>query len=89
MKRPKKLQQKSSQKTEATKVNAITKQLDDLDGNGHGRKTNINQFTPLFESDNEEGTAHRTKTKNPIIVLSEDEEGIKNKGWKNKGNKED
>ena len=47
-------------------------QLNDEDGNGHGRKININHFTPIFKSDNEEGTKHRKKPKTPIIVLSEE-----------------
>ena len=46
-------------------------------GNGHGRNTNINQFAPLFELDDKEGTKQRTKPKAPIIVLSVDEVGNK------------
>ena len=44
VKRPKKIQQQSSEKTETTKVNAVIEKLDELDGNGHGSKTNINHF---------------------------------------------
>ena len=54
---------------EATKINAIIEQLDKSDINGHGRKTNINHFAPLFESYTEEGTKHRTKPKTIIVVL--------------------
>ena len=71
MKRLKKLQQQSSRKTEATKVNAIIEQLDQSDRKRHRRKNNINQFWSLYESDDEKVTQHRTKTKNPRIVLSE------------------
>ena len=60
-------------------------QLDKSDGNGHGRKTNINHFAPLFEPDNAGGTNHMTKPKTKIIVLSEDEDGRGNKGDQNKG----
>ena len=48
-------------------------QMCDLDGNVHECNTNINQFLPLFESDNEEGTKHRAKPKTLIIVLSGEE----------------
>ena len=48
----KNIQQQSSQKTEATKVNAIMEQLDKLDGNGHRHNTNINKLVPLFKSYN-------------------------------------
>ena len=89
MKRTKNIKQQSSRKTEATEVNAIMEQLDELYINVHKRKTNINHFTPLFGSDNEEGTKQRMKPKNPIIVLSEYEEGRKTKSDKNKGNEED
>ena len=60
------------------------KQLDESYINEHGRKTNINHFAPIFESDNEEGTKHRTKPKTTIVVLSEYEEGSKNKGDQSK-----
>ena len=51
------------------KFNAIMDQLDDLDENGHGRNTKINNFEPLFESDNEEGTKFKTiSKKNPAIA---------------------
>ena len=60
-------------------------QLEDLDRNGHRSKTNISHFAPLFESDNEEITRHRIKIKTPIMVLNEDEEGRKKKGYQNKG----
>ena len=53
----------------ATKVNAIMEQLEKSDGIGHGRKTNIDYYAPLFESYYEEGNKHRKKTKNPIIVI--------------------
>ena len=41
-----------------------------LDGHRHGRNTNINNFAPLFESENEEGidTSPENK-KNTVIVL--------------------
>ena len=61
-------------------------QLKNSDANGHRRKTNINHSEPIFESDNEEGTKHRTKPKTSIILLSEDEE--EKKGEHNKGNEE-
>ena len=64
-------------------------QLDESDGNGHRSKTNNNYFAPLFESDDEEITRHRIKIKTPIMVLNEDEEGRKKKGYQNKGNEED
>ena len=86
VKRPKKLQQKSFQKTEAAKVNAITDQLDKLDKNRHHSKKNINHFSPLYESDDGEVTKHRMKPKSPIILLSEKEKGRKNKGDQNTGN---
>ena len=79
VKRPKKPHQQSYQNTEATKVNTIMKQLEDLDGNRHGFNTNNNKFAPLFEPDNEEGTNHRNKPKTLIIVLSEYEEEEKTK----------
>ena len=63
-------------------VNAIMGQLDELDGNGHGRKTIINHFAPLFESGGEGYTKYRMKLKTEIILLSEYEEGRKNKGEK-------
>ena len=43
----------------------------------HGHKTNINHFALLFESDDEEIPKQREKTKTPIIVLREDDKGIK------------
>ena len=64
-------------------------QLYESDGNRHRSKTNINHFVPLFESDNKEGTKYRTKPNNPTIVLSEYEEGRRNKGDQNKFNEED
>ena len=58
-------------------------QLDESDGNEHGRNTNINHFSLLFESDDEEGNNLRTKpNKTPVIVLSEYEDEDKNKGEK-------
>ena len=45
-------------------------QLDESYGNRHPRKNNINHFAPLYESDDEEGSKHGTKTNTPIIVLS-------------------
>ena len=84
---PKKLQQKSYRKTEATKVNAIMEKLDKSDINRYQIKNNINNFATLYELDNEEGINHRTKPKTPTIVPSEEEKGIK-KGGKNKGNEE-
>ena len=60
---------------EATKVNSIIEQLDESDGNGHRCNTNINKFTPLFESYDEEVTNTRKKSKkNPVILLSEYED---------------
>ena len=85
---PKKLQQQSYQKTEATKVNAIMEKLDELDGNGHHRKKNINHFTTIYKSDNKEGTQQSTKSNTPIIVLSEKETGRRKIG-QNKINEED
>ena len=73
---------------EATKVNAIMQQLDESDRNRHNIKTNINHFSSLFESDDEEGNNNMTKPKTQIIVLREQEEGRENKGYKNKGNEE-
>ena len=73
-KRPKKPHQNSPQKTGSMKVNATTEQLGGLDGNGHVHNTNTNHFTPLFESNDEEGTQNRTKHKAPRIVLSEEGE---------------
>ena len=82
-KRPKKPPQKSPQKTESIKVNSIMEQLDEIDENWNRSNTNMNNFTRLFESNDEEGTKTMTKTKNtPIIVLSEDEDEEKNKGEK-------
>ena len=78
--------QQSTRTTEATKVNANKEQLYDLDGNRHRRNTNINQFSSLFESENEEGTKCRTKPNTPTMELSEDEEEDKNKGEKNEDN---
>ena len=49
--RPKKLQQQSSRRTEATKVNSDMDQLYESDGNGHRSKNDINNFAPLYESD--------------------------------------
>ena len=45
---PKKLQQQISRKKELIKFNTIMDQLEELDGNGHGNKININHFAPLF-----------------------------------------
>ena len=70
-------------------VNAIMEKLDKSDGNGYQSKNNINNFSPLYESDDEEGTKNRNKTKTPVIVLSEEEKGRINKGGQNKGNEED
>ena len=53
------------------KCNTIMDQLDKFNGNGYKRKNNMNQFAPLYESDNEKGTKKSTKPKTPIIVLSE------------------
>ena len=52
MKPPKKLQQQPCQKTEVMKVNTIMEQLNEWYGNGHRSKININNFAPLFGSDN-------------------------------------
>ena len=62
--------------------------MDESDGNGHRSKTNINNFTPIFESDDEEGTKHSLKPNNPTIVLSEYKERSENKVDQNKGNEE-
>ena len=45
-------------------------QMDKSVGNGHCRENNINNFAPLYESDNEEGTQHRNNPNTPIILLS-------------------
>ena len=50
VKLPKNIQQQSYLNIEATKVIAIMEKLNKL--NGNGRKTNINNFAPLFGSDN-------------------------------------
>ena len=56
-------------------------QLYESDGSRHGRNTNINQFSLLFESNDEEGTKSMTKPKKiPVVVLSEDEDEDKKKG---------
>ena len=73
--------QQSSHNTEATGVNNIMEKLDNSDQNWHGRNTNINQFSLLFESNDEEGTKSMTKPKKiPVVVLSEDEDEDKKKG---------
>ena len=72
-KRPKKPHQKLAEEIKETKFNIIMEQLDDLDENRYECNTNINHFAPIFESDNEEGTKQRTKSKTPIIAKSEDE----------------
>ena len=77
------VQQQSSRKTEAMKVNAIMEQLDKSDRNGYWRKNNSNNFESLYESYNEKGTNHRTKPNTSIIVISEEENGGKNKGGRN------
>ena len=46
-------------------------QMDELDGNGHRRRNNINHFAPLYESDYEEVTQNRNKSNNPSIALRE------------------
>ena len=46
-------------------------QLKKSDGNGYQIKNDISYFDPLYGSDNEEGTKHRTKLKTPIILQSE------------------
>ena len=61
-------------------------QLDKSDVNRNRRRNNIDQFAPLYESDNEEGTHNGTKSKNPIIVLREKEKGSKKIGGQNKSN---
>ena len=63
--------------------------LEKLDGNGFQIKNNINHFAPLYESDDNEGTYHRTKLKTPIIVPNKQEKGRKNKGDQTKVNEED
>ena len=63
-------------------------QLDDLDGNGHN--TNINHFTPIIESDYEEGTNPSQKPNMiPVIVLSEDEAADYHKEEHNHDEEED
>ena len=88
-KQPKKLQKQSPRKTEPTKVKAIMEQLYKSDGNIYKSRYNIDHFTPIYESDYEEGTNHMTKPNTPIIVLSKEEKGRKNKINQNKGNEED
>ena len=61
-------------------------QLERSYGNGYQMKTNINDFAPLYESDDDEGTKHRTKPNTPTIVLRKQKKGRKNKGGQNKGN---
>ena len=51
------------------KLNAIMEQLDKSDGNRYQSKNNMNQFAPFYESENEESTKHRGKTKTPRITL--------------------
>ena len=63
--------------------------MEDSDGNGNGRKTNINHFAPLFESGDEEDNKQSKIPKTPIILLSEDEEEININGEQNKVNEED
>ena len=60
-----------------------------MDGNGHRSKNNINHFTPLYKSDDEKGTKHRTKPNTPIILKSGKEKGRTNKGGQNKSSKKD
>ena len=68
---PNKHPQQSYHNTKATGVNTIMEKLDDSDGNRHGRNTNINHFSLLFESYDEEGTKSRKKTKKmQVVVLS-------------------
>ena len=61
--------------------------LDESDVNGHRREKNINNFVPLYESDNEEVTKHRKKSKIPSIVLSEKDNGIIHKEFKTRSMK--
>ena len=63
-------------------------QLGEFDGNGHRRRNNINNFAPIYESDDEEGTQHMTKSKITSIVLSDKYKEKKNKGGQNKSNEE-
>ena len=50
------------------------------DQHENGRITNINQFTPLFDSDGAEGTNPSPKPKKtPVILLSEDEDADEHK----------
>ena len=69
VKRPNKIQQQSSHKREATKVNAIMEKLDESDGNWHCRKNNINHLPHLYESDDDKSAWEKTKT--PSMVLGE------------------
>ena len=78
VKRLKKPHQQSVQNTESTKVNTIMEQLDQWNGNRHRHNTNTNLVGPLLESDNKDGTKHRTKPKTQIIVLSENDKAEKN-----------
>ena len=48
---PNNLHQQASRNTEATKFNAIVKQLEESDENGHRRRNNINKFSPLYVLD--------------------------------------
>ena len=64
-------------------------QLYESDGSRHGRNTNINQFAPIFESENEQVAKHRAKTMTTIIVPSQYQEENEKKGEQNKYNEED
>ena len=63
-------------------------QMDKSVGNGHCRENNINNFAPLYESDNEEGTQHRNNPNTPIILLSVNQKRKKNKGGQKNSNEE-
>ena len=52
-------------------------------------RNNTNHLIPLYESEDEGSTKYRTKSKTPIIVLSEEEKGRKDKVDQIMGNKED
>ena len=66
-KHPKNPPQKSTQNKEATKVSAITDQLDDL--NLNGCNTNINNFASLFDSYDYEDDKPSTKPKNNLFIV--------------------
>ena len=71
---------------EAMKVNTIMEQLDKSNGNGHHRRNSINHFAPIYESENDEGTQHRTQHNTSRILLCVKDKGRKNKGGQRTSN---